>query len=292
MKRFFLLPLILTFAAQSFAQDAVYYYGSDFGILPDSANSRYMREISLQRGGAKASIKTYSWSNESWQLLKRQVIRETGTNTQLIRTREGKVFSEKYFRTYQQIPGKPITFEDRMANEILRSGSATSLIPLHLTDTVRTYFKNGVIKSVGVFSENRLLSNKNWLISGEQYLEDIHTFVDNTPEHSLGPAHFRNYIIAGIKESGLDITQVSDRVVIGCVVLETGEIAGIHATAGMYKELNALLIKLILDMPGKWIPASLHGSPVRYYMEIPFNFIDRSEGFDNVELSSGILMWD
>lgn len=292
MIRILTIFVFTALVAASSAQDRVYYYGSDFGLQPDSVNSKYRREVTLRRGGTTAIIKTFSRSEDSWSPLKTQLIRQAGNNTQKIKTWEGKVYSQKHVRSYQQISAKLFTFEDWSGKRMLRAGSAISLIPLHLVDTVRSYYINGQIKSVAVYSENRLLSNKNWLPDGSPYLEDIHTFVDNTPEHSLGPAHFRNYILAGIKESGLDLTQISDRVVIGCVVMENGEIAGIHPTAGMYKELNALLIKLILDMPGKWIPASLNGISVRYYMELPFNFIDRSEGFNNVELSSGILMWD
>ncbi len=291
MRSFLICLLLLGICTSVMAQEHTYYYGSDFGIVTNPEISVYKRVVKTI-SSKQTRISTYTKTEGTWQSTKIQRIKQKSANTYRIRSSGDRLLSKSYIRTYERLDNEKYAFSDFKSDELIQKGTATEVIPLHLVDTLISYYPSGRIKSRAVYFENRLIENRNWLQTGTPYYDNIHYFVDNIPEYSMGPAYFRNYIIAGLKDSGLDLSLISDRVIIAWVVLENGEISGIHTKSGVYKELNSLLMTLIQEMPGKWIPASLHGRPVRYYMEIPFNFIDRTENFESLELSSGFLIWD
>ncbi|MDA3821950.1 MAG: hypothetical protein PF450_04965 [Bacteroidales bacterium] len=195
-------------------------------------------------------------------------------------------------RSYFQEQNGNFNFTDRLKGTVILEGTASNILPLHKQDTIRSYYRKNVPKSVAVYENNKLISNENWLKNGSKYFSDIHYFVDEVPEHSNGQAHFRAYILNGIRESGIDLNQIADRVIIGWVIMENGELTGFHTISGVYSLLNNTLIKLLREMPGEWIPAKNNGQAVRYYMDMPFNFIDNSEGFESLDLSTGFLVWD
>jgi hypothetical protein len=210
----------------------------------------------------------------------------------VIKRRTEKFLPQIVFRYYSYTEKGLIKYTDKLKGSIISKGTANLLFPLHLRDTVLSYYSNSRIKSEAIYENNRLVSNKNWLPNGNAYFDNIFFFVDNIPEYSMGQVYFRAHILSGLQESEIDLSQISDKVVIGWIVTETGETTGFHVVSGAFSELNNLLIKLIQEMPGHWIPATLDAKAVRYYMNIPFNFIDRTEGFESLEFSSGFVVWD
>ena len=99
-------------------------------------------------------------------------------------------------------------------------------------------------------------------------------------------------MLTSLQEKKIDLSQISDQVVIGMVIREDGELDGLYLIKGHLKELNSAIMDLISEMPGQWIPANLNGKPVNYYMELPFNFQQIEGGFESVELTGGFLVWD
>lgn len=273
------------------AQDTTYYYAADFGVTSNRETAKYTREMD-HKFGRRVVVKTYVKDGEEWVRIRKERIRTVNDTLMQIRRKTDKFWAEVITRTYY--PGKHgmYYFTDRKRDNIMLEGYATSVLPLHLEDTVRSYYAKNRPKSIAVYRDNHLVSNENWLRNGNKYYDDLHYFVDKEPEHSLGQVHFRTYMLQGIQKSGIDLNQISDRVLIGWVVMEDGSLEGFHTIKGVYTQLNNLLIQLIREMPGEWHPAMLNGAPVRYYMNMPFNFIDRSENFENLELSTGFVSWD
>ena len=280
-------------STQATGQNKKYFYGADFGLVNDSSSARYCKTVD-QKSARKTKVITEMKEKGEWTTYKIHVYKKKGDQRYLVSSKQDPLFKRGIVRTFTKLADNSYQFEDHgNANKLLREGSASSMIPLHLQDTVYEYYpKTGRIKTFSLYDQNRMITNKYWLANGKAYFDDIHYYVDHIPEYSLGPGYFRNHILKGLAESNLDISQVADNVIIGWVVMENGEAAGFHTLAGVYKELNTLLISLIKEIPGSWVPASLNGEAVRYYMQIPFNFIDRTEQFDNLELNSGILIWD
>ncbi|MCF8224271.1 MAG: hypothetical protein K9J30_00180 [Bacteroidales bacterium] len=282
----FLLP-----AMSLFAQEAEYYYSSDLGITENGKNAVYKREV-FHRCSNVRKVFTYKMTDKGWIQEKKEKVRLVNDTLMIIKRPGEKLFREKVTRTFYETEYNRYLFTDHLKGKVILEGTATNLVPLHLQDTVVSYYKTGTLKSIAVYDGNSLVTNQNWLRNGSRYYDDLHYFVDKIPEYSYGQANFRAYILKGIRDSGIDLNQIRDKVVIGWVVMENGELEGFHTIRGVYKPLNNTLIKLIREMPGDWVAASLNGKKVRYYMTLPFNFIDRTENFESLELSTGWVVWD
>lgn len=289
----FLLLISMFFVGNTLlsAQDTAYYYGADFGISSDRETAKFTRKID-KKYGKRYVVKTYMLDGEEWVRARKEKIRIVNDTLMQIRRKSDKFWAEVVTRTFHPAGKGRYYFTDRKRGNILLEGYATSVLPLHLEDTVKSYYDRNRPKSIAVYHDNSLVSNQNWLRNGNKYYDNLHYFVDQEPEHSLGQVHFRTYMLQGIQQSGIDLNQISDRVIIGWVIMEDGSLEGFHTIKGVYTQLNNTLIKLIMEMPGEWQPATLNGKPVRYYMNMPFNFIDRSENFENLELSTGFVSWD
>lgn len=288
------IPIILFVLAGTIfvsAQDTTFYYSADFGITVAPENAKYSREID-KKLGRRVVIKTYEREGEDWVRIRKERIRTVNDTLMQIRRKADKLWAEVITRSFHQVKNGLYYFTDTKWGNIVLEGDASSVLPLHLQDTVRSYYTRNRPKSIAVYKDNQLISNQNWLRNGNRYFDDLHYFVDQEPEHSLGQVHFRTYMLQGIQKSGIDLAQISDRVLIGWVVMEDGSLQGFHTIKGVYTQLNNTLIKLIREMPGEWQPATIDGNPVRYYMNMPFNFIDRTENFENLELSTGFVSWD
>lgn len=274
-----------------FGQAETFYYSSDFGILNSEEKAMYKRELKV-RSAARTKVITYKLVEGEWTKYKQEVVTRL-SNTELKIKRPGeKFFRETIFRSFHPAGENRWQFSDYSKETLVLEGFATRITPLHLQDTVKSYYKSSRPKSIAIYDQNRLLTNKNWLKNGNSYYDDLHYFVDEIPEHSMGQTHFRAYMINGIRESGIDLSQVSDVVVIGWVVMENGDVEGFHTLSGVFRQLNNIIIKLIQEMPGEWIPATVNGKKVRYYMTLPFNFINKSESFESLEFSTGFVVWD
>jgi hypothetical protein len=282
---------IVLFPGRLLAQDTTYYYGTDFGITERVDGAKYKRELD-KRSARRSLVETYELDGEAWVRTRKEKFKLVNDTLIRIRRTTDKIWPEVITRTFRTGKDGLYHFTDRTRDNIILEGSASSLLPLHLEDTVISYYSKNRIKSISVYTNNHLVSNKNWLRNGAQYYDDLHYYVNREPEYSLGQVYFRTFIMQGIRESEIDLNQVRGETLVGFVVMEDGSLEGFHTITGVYTQLNNILIERIREMPGKWQPATLHGKPVRYHMNIPFNFIDRSENFDNVELTNGVLFWD
>lgn len=291
MKHLLLSACIVLLPGVLIAQDTTYLYASDFGITEHMDDAKYKRNHDI-RSARRSVVKTYELDGDEWLRTRKEKTVLVNDTLMQIRRKADKLWPEVILRSFHLQEDGLYRFTDQNRGSLILEGTATSLVPLHLEDTVRSYYAKNMPKSVAFYENNKLISNRNWLRNGNEYYDNLHYFVDQVPEHSLGQIHFRAYMLNGIAESGIDLNQISDRVVIGWVVLEDGSLEGFHTISGVFSQLNNTLIKLIREMPGEWQPARLNGRPVRYYMNVPFNFIDRSESFETLELSTGFVSWD
>lgn len=283
---------VLTIPVRLTAQSP-YYFSNTYRLISeeDQMQAKY-KKVSSERTCGNIRIETFRRSGDGWSEINKETFRKKNDSTYVVRFRGKTIFNSKYIRTYREMDNGAFFFTDRMRNRLLREGTSLKKLPLILQDTIRIYHENGRIKTVAIYEENEMSGNMNWLSNGNRYFDDLAFHVDRLPEYSLGPELFKSHILGGLNASGIDLTQISDRVVVGWVVLENGELEGFHIITGKLSELNSLLVKLIRELPGEWSPATLYGEPVRYYMQIPFNFLDRTETFENIEFSSGFLIWD
>lgn len=213
MRAIFIILLLLWTATDSVAQSGLYFYGPDFGITDSPESSSYKKEV-LNSGPGTFRVNTFQQVEGSWARISKEKIRLKNDSLLVIRRTGEKVFKESVKRIFTRTGENLYEFKDRKKGNILLSGKASSVVPLHKEDTVSYFYSNGQLKSQAVFSDNRLISNRNWHRNGQEYVSDIHYYVDKLPEYSLGQLNFRNHILSGIKESGIDLSQFNDRVVV------------------------------------------------------------------------------
>jgi hypothetical protein len=243
------------------------------------------------RNKRKATVKTYLVGSGPDKLLFTEHVSINTPHESQIRVK-GEGFSEILTRTFVMHADGKFRFTDIQDGRVRRTGSTSSKIPLILQDTVRDYYKNGNQKSVSVYLNNELISNRNWKENGEKYIDDIFLSVEEEPLFKPGTISLHDHVMNTFKNSLIDFTQVEGRMIVGFVVMETGDIDGIRIEQGLIPELNELAIKAFSSLTGEWQPARLNGENVRYYQLFPINFIYRNYDFDALELRGGSLYWE
>ncbi|HYW94853.1 MAG TPA: hypothetical protein VE870_04650 [Bacteroidales bacterium] len=284
--------LVIPFILQASGQDTVCYFAADYKPVPEMSQAKFMKRIKRKAHG-KYVIKSFIREEKIWkaQPKKRVIHKEDGL--QLVKISDRLLTPKKIYRYYEEKSPGIYTFEEFIRKKLYRKGSATSLVPLILQDTVTEYYQSGHVKSITIYRNNQLIGNQNWLRDGSPYISDIYYAADKIPEYEKGFAFFRSYILGNLEKSEIDFSQVDDQVVLGWVITESGELEGIRVVSGKFRNLNRIMVKLVSSLPGKWEPATIDGRKVRYYMEIPFNFGQSTPKFDYLQLNNaGQLTWD
>ena len=272
-------------------QVEVYHYGANTKPV-DQIDEAVMYKEVIRKSDKKYVIKTHHKVNQKWGQVKKEKIKLQRDGSQTIYYNAGSLFPKRLYREMNKIgPGEYLFKESTMTN-LVRTGTSSRALPLHLEGLVTEYHPNGELKSKSLYKNNQLLSNENWLPDGSKYIDSIFYSVDQEPEYLMGDDFFKNFLLRKLAASKIDLTQIEDQVVIGWVVMETGEIDGAIALKGKSGQLNQFLVNTIIELPGTWQPAILEGSRVRYFMSIPLNFIHNEAHFQELELSSGILHYN
>jgi hypothetical protein len=290
MKQRLLISLMLTFVSiLSVAQPRMYYYGINSRPVNNKAEAITYEEL-IQRSETKYLIKTYQLLQGHWKQVKKEKIALSGDNSQLIKYYADTWFPKKIYREFEQSGPNEYQFKESTSTTLIRTGTTSSYLPLHLEGLLTQYHPNGKIKSKSVYKDNQLISNENWLSDGSKYIDSIFYSVDEEPEYQMGDDFFKSFLIRKLEESKIDLTQIQDEVVLGWVVMKDGTLDGIITTKGKSRQLNEFLVNTIAELPGDWSTAMLDGSPVRFYMTIPLNFMQREANFQEIDLTPGGVM--
>jgi hypothetical protein len=293
MKNFIMLIASLTFYfVSSEASDSAYFYGSNYRQVENPDKAQFM--IRTEKRGSKITqLKSFYRDVKIWKQNKKRKIIDKKDGYQLVKIRKSLFGSERIQRYYILNEEGLYEFRELVKDRLVREGIAKRLVPMHLHGEVKEYYPGGQVKSISVYQDNQLQSNRNWLEDGSDYIDNIYYSVDISPEYTLGNLYFRDHIIAGLKESGYDLMQVNEKIVLGWVIMENGTLAGVRKVSDdRLVKLPNILIKLVETLPGEWAPAELDGQKVRYFMTIPFNFRNEIESFNSVQMTGGMLFWD
>lgn len=280
--------LSLFFIIPVHGQEGMYFYGTNSRPVSNREEAVLLKEVE-KRSADTYIMKTRRKEGNAWERVSREKIRIGPDGTQLIRYRAESFFPTRIIRKMERQGSGSFQFSEYIRELLVREGTSASALPLHLDGTVREYHPNGKLKTVAEYRDNQLVSNQNWLPDGSPYIDSFYYSVDREPEYQMGDDFFKNFLLQKLRTSGIDLTQIQDRVVIGWVVMETGEIDGVIALEGRVRQLNNYLVQVIKELPGTWEPALLKGKPVRYFMSIPLNFTSREANFQEVDLSTGRL---
>jgi hypothetical protein len=267
-----------------------FYYGVNGRPVQLKEDAVLIKEVAF-KSDQKRVIVTRHRTENGWETLTREKARALNDGEWVIRHKAEKLFSKKFYRSYTEEKPGTYLFREYTDNSPIKKGISSRKFPLHLEGTHTEYFPGGAIKSISEFRDNQLISNQNWLEDGTPYIDTVFYSADREPEFEYGPEFFKSYLVQRLSNSGWDISQIQDQVIIGWVVMEDGHIDGVTALQGKSSVLNQYLVESIAEMPGQWQPATLNGSPVRYFMSIPLNFVPRDVRFQDMGLTNGQLYY-
>lgn len=271
------------------AREPVYYYGVN-GKLVNEPDRALHRKTVKKISDTRYRIKVSAMSDEGFRLTRTERIRIQEEGLQKIRYREGTLFPRRYERFTEKADTGIYRFEEKRSGNIMRTGYTSSLVPVHLEGEVIEYYPGGKIKSVSVYNDNMLVSNKNYNEDGTEYIHDIFYSTDQPPAYTYGNEFFRKFVMSRLEK--IELPEMQDVIIIGAVVMETGELTGVKVLEGNVPSVNAFFRQTVEMLPGKWEPAQLNGETVRSFIQIPFNLNKNLSEIRYLHLSKdGQLFW-
>jgi hypothetical protein len=291
MIRLILVSLMVILPALNSSGQENYYYGANKRPLNSEKEAMFVKELT-KISEKKYVIETRVLVGSAWTHVERQKIRIAKDGILRIRTKDERFFPRRIFRTMSPSGTGLYTFEETANQEKFRTGTSSTYLPLMLDGVVTEYHKNGREKSVSIYQNNQLQSNQNWRPDGSPYIDSIFYSTDKEPVYKPGIAHFHSCLIQELVEAKVNLDEYDDDVIIGWVIMETGQIEGIIPLKGKSNELNQILVEAIAEIPGEWEPAELNGKPVRYFMSIPLTIFHHEAKFQELDYSWGVLHYN
>jgi hypothetical protein len=279
-----ILPL-LTFGQK----DTTMYFGVN-GKMTGFENRVIKKEI--KKGlFKKINVVTSKQDNDNWHFLFSEKIKIVNDSVFKIKIR-GDEFSGRIIRHLEIQPDGHWKFTDWINERIKRTGYSTSKIPLIFDGEITDFYKNGQIKSISQYKNNELISNKNWLVTGEKEVDNIFYSVDSVPLFMPGIEVLNQHIVNAFKKAGISGDDVNGKIVVGFVVKTDGTISGIRMIKGITGIVDAVAKDAFKTLGGKWKPAQLNGHDVNYLQPFPINFIYDRYDFDYLQLKGSTLYWE
>lgn len=272
-----------------------YYYAANSRLVDQAADAIVKKEVRTKsdtRYVIKTSILSDGKKDEKWTVIEQEKISIENDGTLLIKKKGEGYIPTKIYRKMTQLEPGLYEFSESDISKVLRSGFSTRYLPLHLEGLVTEYHTNGNVKSISQYRDNQLVSNQNWLSNGDKYIDSIFYSADSEPEYKMGPKFFHSYLLQNLYDSDIDLSQISDVVEVGWVVMENGSMEGVITLKGRSRQLNNFLVNTIAALPGEWQPARLNGKAVRYFVSIPLNFEQIEVNFQDLELSKGVMHYN
>lgn len=287
------LVLFLLFAMTSMsAQEGTYYYGANGRIVDRMNDARMMKSVK-KIPGKRYRIVTKVKHGDEWRFQRSESITVRNDSLHIVRYNEQTFFPRKFRRAIKAVDEHSYLINEFNRSGTLRTANCTKLIPLHLDGRSTEYYRSGNKKSESIYVNNMLQSNYNWNQDGSEYFQNIFYSADVPPKYIYGNQAFQNYMIDRMAKARLPIDNIQDELIIGAVVMETGELSGVKIVKGRVPSVNQFFIESIESLPGKWKPAVLNGEKVRYFIQIPINFKNNLPEIQNVELTKGgQLFWN
>lgn len=284
---FALFFLLLLISIPGYSQKESFIYIGTNGKITTLENAFYKQRI-LTKSPAKTTIQTFTLVNSIWNKISTDHYKKLNDSTFQIRE-NGEEFTGTICRIFYRKADKSYLFKDKLKDVVVREGLAKSIVPLLLDGKVTEYYRNGNKKSISVYMNNELISNENWNIDGEKYIDNLFYSVDTYPTYIPGSKELNQELIKAFKDAGIDITSISGSLIIGFAVMEDGKIKGLKIIKGLGPTINNVAFNTFANLKGEWTPAKLNDKVVRYYQVFPINFIYRQYQFEFAEMRGSIL---
>lgn len=281
---FIFLSLSLSVYSQN---ETVIYHGIN-GRLATAEHAEIMLKIH-EKSASTTLVQTLKRKDAQWEKFYMEQFKKQNDTTYLVKS-SSETEARSSSRIYIPQPDGSFRFKDIYKNKLVRDGFTKTKIPLTLHGQVTEFYPNGQKKSISIYANNELVSNQNWNIDGEKYIDNIFYSTDVEPSFVPGNKVLHQHLIKGFKDAGIDISAISGSIVIGFVVMEYGEIDGIKVLKGLGPNINTVACESFSNLEGEWTAAKLNNQYVRYFQVFPINFIYKEQKFDYAEMGkNGIL---
>ncbi|HLN71655.1 MAG: hypothetical protein ACM3O8_05860 [Methylococcaceae bacterium] len=262
---------MLLIAQSGFSQElSVLFIGTNGRITTENMANYMQKFPALQKN---PTVQTYIKKEGRWEKFCAEQYKRIDDSTYQVKS-NGENMPANYIRTYRKQSDGLWMFKDSDKGNIFRAGYTKSKIPLLLEGEVIEYFPNGNKKSKSIYKNNELVSNENWLVNGNKYIDNVFYSVDSEPTFNSGINVLHQHILTAFKEAGVDVSTTLGSMVVGFVVMENGTIDGIKIIKGLGAEINDVMCNAFftLALKGNWTPAKLNNKSVRYFQTFPINF--------------------
>ncbi len=157
--------------------------------------------------------------------------------------------------------------------KIQKKGAASSILPLILEGEITSYYDNGNIRCVGIYKNNKPVSNKRWNKNGEPDIDNVFDFneIDVNPKYT---DHLNNFVSNNLKYPlEAQEKRMEGKSIIEFVIMEDGSIKNVGVLkSSKYPILDNEAIRVVQLTNKKWIPGTLNKKPVRVYFVAPCRF--------------------
>ncbi len=274
MKRLLIITLILisTFNYSFCQKDTVIYYGANNKPADKASASRYLDIKKVKKN--KYEISTFDKREGAWVKSQTdETVILKNDSTLLIKTVYKNKYKNEYLRKFKKVNDLYLFQDFYKSGKIKQEGISKSTFPLYFEGELKTYFENGNNKSIEVYKDNQMISNKNWLENGERYIDNIFQ-PDTLPEFSGGLDSFRKIIQNNLRYPNIAAENgISGRVFVGFVVDQNGEITGVHIERGVDPALDKEAVRVVESISETWTPGRLDGQFVNVRFTFPVVFI-------------------
>lgn len=279
--------LLISFPAFS-KKESVIFIGPN-GKITTLEHAIKMEKINT-KSPHKTTVQTLLLKDSKWEKITTDQYKLVNDSTYRI-SENSADFTGKIYRRFVLQPDQLYHFKDRLRGKVVREGTAKSIVPLLLQGEVTEHYKNGQVKSISQYSNNELVSNKNWNDNGDKYIDNIFYSVDTDPTFQPGANVIKQRVLNAFKTSGIDITSISGSLIVGFVVMESGKIEGVKILKGLGPTINNVAYETFANLKGDWTPAKLNNQTVRYFQVFPINFIYKTQSFEFAEMRGNTLHW-
>lgn len=254
-------------------KDTVLYYKGNNKPSFEFNATRYVKIKHKKRGVYK--VERFIKKDKKWvETEVKETVIVTSDTSLIIKTSSRYKKEELINRIYKKIGGGFI-FKDFYKNgKLKQAGATTSFYPLHIEGKMATFYKSGNVESICFYKNNQMVSNKNWLESGEVYVDNIFKDVDIWPQYPGGKMALNRDIAKSVRYPVTAMkNRLTGRVFVHFVVNEEGEISNVYVDSIGNWDLDKEAYRVVTSLKKKWSPGILDGKKVKVAFVIPINFM-------------------
>ncbi len=196
------LGLLLLLTLISINGQEVYYYGVNSKPVDNEEDALTLKEV-RKKSDDRYVVLSRQFKQDGWSKAGRQKIRIRGERNLVIHeTGPDRLFPRKITREIHRTETGSYSFRESNTENVIREGTSSTFLPLHLDGELIEYYPGGQVKSISQFEDNQLISNENWLADGTPYVDNLFYSVDQLPEFEYGVQFFNSYLMQKLSNTG------------------------------------------------------------------------------------------